>query len=282
MLPIHAGHTTPEETQGERHTPNADATAQDTGSLDDIRRLVQDDLSPHPAVTTGGDKHGQFAPVWRWLAQAQHEQRPRIRHPRIALFMAAHGAYPEKQQNLNPLLAQFKDGHHPVADLSEAANADLQVYELDLASPSADFRKTHALTPARAAHAISYGLMCVQPGVDLLAVAALNPVADMAGERIAAALKDKTDPLLALLMAGGDDISAIFGLLVAAQLARVPVVLEGKGALAAGAVLRMMRPDAAAHLQNAADILPKQAASAGLGHASALIIPFLKTLAQSA
>lgn len=267
----------PENTAADQ---NAHGNGPDAG-LEDIRRLILDDLAPHPAVTAGGDEHGQFAPIWRWLAQAQHERRPRIRHPRIGLFMAAHGAYPEKQQDLKLVIRQLNDGKHPVVPLSDAANADLQVYELDLSTPSADFRKAPALTPQSAAHAISYGLMAVQPGVDLLAIAALNPVAEMAGDRIAAALKEKMDPFKALLMFGGLDIAAIFGLIIAAQLARVPVVLEGKGALAAGALLQVMRPDAICHLRNANDIHPKQAATAKPGTAGALIIPFLKSIAHA-
>jgi nicotinate-nucleotide--dimethylbenzimidazole phosphoribosyltransferase len=251
-----------------------------TGGLEDIRSLVMNDLTPAPAVTAGGEQHGQFAPVWRWLAQAQHEQRPRIRHPRIGLFMAAHGAFPERQQDLRLTLKMLNEGKHPIAPLAEQADCDLQVYELDLSGPSADFRKAPALTAAAAGHAISYGLMAVQPGIDLLAIAALNPVADLAGERIAAALKEKTDPFKALLLYGGLDIAAMFGLAIAAQLARMPVLLEGKGALAAGALLRALRPEAAAHLRNVNDIQPKQAATVKPGTAGALAIPFLKTIAH--
>ncbi|MBI1216185.1 MAG: hypothetical protein GC185_10250 [Alphaproteobacteria bacterium] len=273
--------------------PSSDKTAQDAesmeppaqdndgGGLADIRSLILDDLSPALEVTAGGEQHGHFTPVWRWLAQSQHEARPRLRHPRIELFMAAHGAYPEKQQNLKPVIEELNAGKHPVCPLAEAANADLQVYELDLASPSGDYRQGPALTPAAAAHAISYGLMAVQPGVDLLAVAALNPVAEMAGERIAGALKDKTDAFRALMLYGGADIAAIFGLIVAAQLARIPVLLEGKGALSAGAMLQIMRPDAISHLRDVSDIQPKQAATAKPGTAGALLIPFLKTIAHA-
>lgn len=249
--------------------------------LDEIRALVTRDLPEMPPVAATGESLGDFAGLWRWLAAAQHAARPEIRHPRIALFAARHGAFAEKQQGLADSLAAFNAGTHPVAPLALESNADLKVYELDLETPSRDYRAEKALSEQEAAQALAYGMMSVQPGVDLLLLAAVNPVADLAAEEISRALKAKMDPFDALLRFGGFDIAAITGAIVAARLARMPVVLDGFAAETAAALLQALRPDAAAHARKASGILSEKTALPP-PCAGALLVPLLRSLAKAA
>lgn len=249
-------------------------------SLGEIAGMVRNVLPELPAVTAGGDKLGKYAGIWRWLAAAQHQSAPAIAHPRIALFMAAHGAFPEKQGGLPAALQELRGGGHKICALAQDANADLQVYELNIDATPRDFRTEDALLPHEAGHAASYGLMAVQPGIDLLVAAALNPAAEKAGEQIIAALKAGGEPFAALMKFGGLDIAAMTGAIIAARLAHIPVLLDGKAATAAAAIVQALRNDAAAHARDAAAILEDRMHPQP-GVAGALLVPFLKSLAKA-
>lgn len=248
-------------------------------SLEEIAEMARTVLPPLPAVPSGGEALGKYADVWRWLAASQFEQKPSIRHPRIALFTTPHGAYPEKQTVMANAVAALHAGEHALSPVAQEANADLQVYDLSIDQKPRDFRKENALLPHEAGHAASYGLMAVQPGLDLLVAACLNPAAEKAGEAILFKLKNNIVPFEALLQAGGLDIAALLGSLIAARLAHVPVLLDGKGAEAAGALLEGLNPGAAAHTRNASQILDDRLHPQP-GMAGALLITFLKSLAK--
>lgn len=261
-------------------TKAAPQPAQQDATLGEIAEMARTVLPEMPPVTTGGEALGKHAVTWRWLAAAQYQPKPVIRHPRIALFMARHGAYPEKQEGLATALEQLRDGAHALSPLAQDANADLQVYELNLDTAPRDFRREQSLLPHEAGHAASYGLMAVQPGIDLMVAACLNPAAELAGEKILDLLKNKTAPLDALLAAGGLDIAGLLGALIAARLAHIPVLLDGKGAAAAAAILQSLRDDAAAHTRSAADILEDKL-QAQPGMTGALLVTFLKSLSKA-
>jgi nicotinate-nucleotide--dimethylbenzimidazole phosphoribosyltransferase len=249
-------------------------------ALDEIRQLVQNDLSPLPAMAAS-QRLGDFTSAWLWLASAQNKDRPEIRHPRVALFMAAHGAFLERQAEITSIVAGLKDGTHAVSPLVRAADADLQVYELDLDLPSRDFRAGRALDNNGCAQAIAYGMMAVQPGVDLLLLSSLNPVAELAAAEIARALEAKVDAFDALLRFGGFDIAAMAGAIIAARLAKIPVLLDGAGAQAAAAVLEALKPGAAAHARSSTAII-SEATAMPAPCSGVFLIPLLKTIAQAA
>ena len=245
--------------------------------LDEIRALVRNDLPRLPAHEPPAALR-DLAGLWRWLADAQHKSRPSISRPRLAIFLSRHGAFPGQQETLPLLLSELEKGNHASAALARAANADLQVYELDLARPSRDFRAGTALNEDEAAQAVAYGMMTMQPGVDLLLVSAPNPVADLASTEIRRALKAGMDPFDALMRFGGFDIAAMAGAIVAARLARVPVVLEGAAAEAAADILAALQEDAAAHTRKSSALLWERTELPAPCR-GALLIPFLKSLA---
>lgn len=249
-------------------------------TLEEIADMARSVLPPLEEPDAGGETLGRHAHIWRWLAAAQNLPRPEIRHPRIALFMARHGAFPDRQETLDMALGQLNNGSHRLCALAQEANADLQVYELGLDSPPRDFRREISLLAHEAAHAASYGLMAVQPGIDLLVAGCLNPVANTAGAEVLRMLGTGAEAFDALSTAGGLDIAALLGALIAARLAHIPVVLDGEGAIAAAAVLEALHPGAAAHTKSADEILGERLPSQP-GMAGALLIAFLKSLAKA-
>ncbi len=248
-------------------------TSPASATFAEIEELVVNVLPPMTPVTSGGESLGNLAPVWRWLASAQGKQKPDIRHPRIALFASAHAGAADMTEKTRLAVKALADGRHALSAVAVEGNADLQVYELNLdhAAP---------VTEADAAHAVSYGLMAVQPGINLLCLAALNPAGDVAGEKIIAAIHGGMKPLTALTSFGGLDICAMTGALAAARLAKIPVLLDGAGATAAAAILKALRPDAADHARDAGDLMAgEHKAEAGI--AAALLVPFLKSLSKA-
>jgi nicotinate-nucleotide--dimethylbenzimidazole phosphoribosyltransferase len=227
-------------------------------SFDEIRQLVKNDLPALKDIPASGTL-GEVAPLWSWLATAQGREKPLLRHPRIALF-ATQGAAAQ--------LEDIRNGKHPLNPLAEEANADLQVYELGSRTAEPDANEI--------AHALAYGMMAVQPGLDLLVLAALDPAAEKTGEAVIEKLKT-AEPLSALSTL---DIAAMTGALVAARLAKAPVLLEGKAATAAAAVLEAMNTGAASHARDVSDI-PFAKTSLPLPCRAAMLVPFLKALVRA-
>jgi nicotinate-nucleotide--dimethylbenzimidazole phosphoribosyltransferase len=211
------------------------------------------------------------------MATWQGKQSPACVHPRVAVFAGNHGvaklgvsAYPAEVTV--QMVKNFVDGGAAVNQLCRAVDADLRVYEMALEQPTEDFTIAPAMSEEECATAMAYGMMAVEPGIDLLAVgemgianttaaAALNaaifggapadwvgPGTGIAGEglrrKIAVvekavalhkgAARDGFDLLRRL---GGREFAAMVGAVVAARMARVPVLLDGYAATAAAAAL---------------------------------------------
>jgi len=232
---------------------------------------------------------GRLEELAHWLAAWQG--RPRLDHPRIAVFAGNHGvvrrgvsAYPAEVTA--QMVANFVAGGAAVNQLAKQAAADLRVYELALEHPTGDISEGPAMDEATCAGGMAYGMMAVEDGVDLLAVGemgignttvaaalscalfggaaadwtgpgtgvageALTHKADVVGRALAANADAVDDPLTALAALGGRELTAIAGAVLAARLARVPVLLDGYVATAAAAVLFKIDPSALDHCRAA-------------------------------
>jgi nicotinate-nucleotide--dimethylbenzimidazole phosphoribosyltransferase len=245
-------------------------------NLDEIRRLLPE--LPGPDLEAGseaarrvadrGEKLGRLAEIAAWLATWQASYPPRVAHPRTALFAARHGV--ESRLEADPgetaaRVARCIAGDAAVNRVCSSIDADLRVYEMALEHPTADFTEGPAMGDEECARAAAYGMMAVEPGVDLLvlgdigggstaaatSLAALlfgGAASDWLGpaaepglvEAVAAAIarhRGAGDPFEMLRRVGGPDLAAIAGAVMAARLARVPVVLDGLAATAAAAVV---------------------------------------------
>lgn len=229
---------------------------------------------------------GRLEGIAVWLATWQARVTPRLGTVRLGVFAGAHGVaargvsvYPP---DLAPrLVKSFIDGGTAAARIAEDARIDLNVYELDLAHPTRDFTQGPAMDEAGCARAMAYGMMAVEPGIDLLCLgefgvgattsaAALccalfggapedwvGPGSGVGPDRVArkaeivaaglAANPGLEDPLAMLAAFGGPEMAAVAGAVMAARMARTPVLLDGFVATAAAAVLTKLAPGALDH-----------------------------------
>lgn len=253
-------------------------TAAPALALADIRNLALRDL-PALDMPKAPETLGDLAHLWQWMTAAQNKPKPAIRHPRLSMFLSAHGSFTTLQQNLAELPKQLADSKNPLSLLAAQQNADLQIYELDLATPAGDVSRGAAMTEENAVQAIAYGMMSVQPGVDFLILATANPATPVLAEKIAAALDKGEDALDTLLALGGFDLAACLGAALAARLARVPVLLDDSAAVILP-LLTGLQENAGDHIRLAADVLPQDMQSPA-GLRAALALSLLRALTQA-
>lgn len=220
---------------------------------------------------------GRLEELAQWVATWQGQHPPDLRRARVAVFAGNHGvasrgvsAYPAEVTA--QMVANFQNGGAAVNQLCEAADADLRVYELDLENPTADFTQGPAMGEEECCRTMAYGMMAVEMGIQLIALGEMGignstsaaalclalfggEAADWTGRgtgvddeglarkiaAVEAGLKAnpqaKDDPLEALRCLGGYELAAIAGAILAARVARVPVLLDGFACTAAAAVL---------------------------------------------
>lgn len=222
---------------------------------------------------------GRLEEIAEWLAAWQGRASPRVERPRIAVFAGTHGvaargvsAYPPEVTG--QMVKNFLSGGAAINQLAGSIDADLRIYELDLDHPTDDFTKGPAMSEARTANAMAYGMMAAEPGIDVLCLGEMGIAntttaatlsaalfggtgADWAGpgtgvhgkalahkitvidEALAhhRALISQHDPLALLAAVGGEEFAAIAGAVLAARMGRIPVLLDGYASTAAAAVL---------------------------------------------
>jgi len=184
------------------------------------------------------------------------------------------------------MVQNFIAGGAAVNQLCGLADADLRVYEMALEEPTRDFTEAPAMDEEACVRALAYGMMAVEQGIDVLALGEMGignttsaaaiccalyggPAADWVGRGTgvddeglvrktavveqAVAMHRETlgeamsDPFEVLRCLGGLEIAAIAGAVMAARLARTPVVLDGYTCTAAAAVLHAADPRALDH-----------------------------------
>lgn len=237
-------------------------------------------------LTKPGGSLGRLEEISSWLAAWSHKGVA-AEHPRVAVFAGNHGvtkrgvsAFPAEVTH--QMVANFVNGGAAVNQLCQAADADLRVYELDLDNPTDDMSAGPAMDEARCVEAMAYGMMAVEPEIDLLclgemgignttAAAAIShglfggKAADWTGRGTGVddtALANKTtvvaeavatntalldDPLHLMRALGGLELAAMAGAILAARLARVPVLLDGYVVTAAAAPLYRLDPSLLDH-----------------------------------
>jgi nicotinate-nucleotide--dimethylbenzimidazole phosphoribosyltransferase len=162
------------------------------------------------------------------------------------------------------------------------ADAELRVYEMALEQPTRDFTEAPAMEEAECARAMAYGMMALEEGVDVLALGEMGignttsaaalclalfggsaedwvgPGTGVGGEAMARKIEVVRqgvarheavfgDPLEVLRCLGGEEMAAIAGAVLAARVARVPVLLDGYACTAAAAVLHALDSRALDH-----------------------------------
>ena len=230
---------------------------------------------------------GRLEEISEWLAGWQGRHPPRAEHPRVCVFAANHGvaargvsAYPADVTA--QMVANFIDGGAAVNQLCQMIDGDLRVFEMTLETPTADFTEAPAMSEQDCVRAMAYGMMAVEPGIDVLCLGEMGignttsaaalcmalfggtaedwtgPGTGVAAEQlankravvaagVARHAAAASNPLKILQCLGGQEFAAIAGAVLAARLARIPVLLDGYAATTAGAVLYKLSPDLLDH-----------------------------------
>lgn len=230
---------------------------------------------------------GRLEGLAEWLATWQGRHPPAAERPYTAVFAGNHGvaargvsAYPAAVTA--QMVQNFISGGAAVNQLCALAGADLRVYELALDEPTRDFTEAPAMSEEDCARALSYGMAAVEEGIDILALGEMGIANTTSAAALCCALYGgeagdwvgrgtgvddeglarKTqavnqalalhrdalgDPFEVLRRLGGLELAAIVGAVMAARLARTPVVLDGYTCTAAAAVLHAADPGALDH-----------------------------------
>ncbi len=225
---------------------------------------------------------GRLEEITRWVCQWQGRHPPRVDHARVCVFAGNHGvaargvsAFPADVTA--QMVQNFISGGAAVNQLAAFADADLRVYEMALEQPTADFTQGPAMSETDCARAIAYGMTAVEDGIELLALgemgianttaaaaichalyggdavdwtgpgtgvegAALDAKISAVHAGVAANQEAMSDPLHVLRCLGGQEVAAITGAVIAARMARTPVLLDGYTCTAAAAVLHAIDP----------------------------------------
>ncbi len=245
------------------------AQAEPAVTFHEIRRLLHHLPKLEPVVLPELPPCGKLQDWVQWLARSQGG-KPALRRMRLAIYVGAHGCAANSDA-ARARLAALTAGEDPVVRILTEADADLRAYELDLETPTADFRTSPALSEEAAAHAMSYGMMAVEPGLHLLALTGLGDGGELAYTALLEELPHSTDPLATLAKFGGLEACAILGAILAARLAKVPVLLDGLAAEAAAQVLVKMEPHALEHCASAESLEPEMPKGTGLAPALGLL-----------
>jgi len=261
--------------------------------FDEIRRLLRELPGPDLAARAAAEARqaqllkppgslGRLEEMAHWMAAWQGRARPSAERPRIAVFAGNHGvaaqgvsAYPSAVTA--QMVQAFVSGQAAINQLAEMTGADLRVYEMALDHPTADFTLGPAMSEEDCVRALSYGMLAVEEGFDLMALGEMgigNTTAaaalahglfggearDWVGrgtgvddqrlaikigavERAVAANRAALgDPLETLRCLGGLELAALTGAVIACRLARLPVVLDGYACTTAAAVLGAIDP----------------------------------------
>lgn len=193
------------------------------------------DLPPHPALPAGMDALD--------IAVASMKARdPRATKARVIIYR--YDVTP--QARADEFQKSVQAGGTPLHDACRALDADLQLIELG----------SGAVTEVDNARAAAFGMMATEQDTGLLVVCGFG------AQSIERAQKTDAEKFLETAT---PETAAIFGAMVAALRAGIPLVAEGPQGVAAASALRLMRPDLAAN------IFVADTDDNGLGHAAAML-----------
>lgn len=230
---------------------------------------------------------GRLEDIAVWLAAWQSKTPPSCERPLVAIFAGNHGVAAQGVSAYPPsvtaaMVANFRNGGAAINQICETFGAGLRVFELALEVPTKDITLEAAMDEAACVATIAFGMEAIAAGCDVLCVGEMGianttpaaaiylalyggAAADWVGRGAGvddAGLKRKIaavetavalhkghlkDPLEVLRRLGGREIAAIVGAILAARLARIPVILDGYVATAAAAILHALDPAALDH-----------------------------------
>ncbi len=238
-----------------------------------------------PLLTKPQGSLGRLEEIVRWLSSWQGRHPPSLDNVRARIFAGNHGvtaqgvsAYPTEVTH--QMVLNFQQGGAAINQLCRTNDVELTALALELEKPTEDFTQSPAMTEDGFVAAFNAGFKSVPNHTDLLVLgemgigntsaAAAVSCALFGGEAaewvgagtgvegdgmarkvaaVAAGVKlhAGSAPLEILRRLGGRELAAMAGAVVAARLARVPVLLDGYVCCAAVAPLAAAVPGALDH-----------------------------------
>ncbi len=229
---------------------------------------------------------GRLEQIAEWLATWQGKPRPSVDHPQTLVFAGNHGVTAKGVSPYPPsvtgaMVANFAGGGAAINQICKTFGVALDVIDLS-AEPTQDFTETAAMSEAECCDAFGAGMNALASGTDLLTLGEMGigntttaaaiyyglfggSAADWVGrgtgvdeaglQRKIAAVEAavtlhkpaRKDPLALLAALGGREIAAMAGAILAARMARVPVILDGYVVCAAAAILHAIDSGALDH-----------------------------------
>lgn len=228
---------------------------------------------------------GRLEDLAVFVAEWQGRERPQISTAQALVFAGNHGicargVNPFPQEVTALMVANFEAGGAAINQLCNVAGADLTVVPLDLDHPTADFTQGPAMTQSECLSALKTGAAAVDKDADVLilgemgignstvsAALAHGVFGGTAGEWVGrgtgsdadglalkaqvvadgVALHGGLSPLQKLAALGGREQAALCGAVLAAQIVRIPVILDGYICTAAVSPLYGAAPAALDH-----------------------------------
>lgn len=234
-------------------------------------------LARQNSLTKPPGSLGRLEEMAVFMAGWRGTDRPRIGRAQALVFAGNHGicargVNPFPQDVTVQMVANFKAGGAAINQLCRVAGADLTVIALELDRPTRDFTAAAAMDEAEVLAAMAEGAAAVDPGADVLLLGEMG----IGNSTVAAALATATfggapqdwtgpgtgsdargialkaqviseglalhagllaTPFGALRAFGGREQAAIAGAILAARIARIPVILDGFICTAAAGVL---------------------------------------------
>ncbi|MBB5710945.1 nicotinate-nucleotide--dimethylbenzimidazole phosphoribosyltransferase [Sphingomonas xinjiangensis] len=243
-------------------------------------------LARQSVLTKPAGSLGRLEEIAVFLAGWQARERPRLDRSRVAVFAGNHGVAARGVSAFPPavtaqMVRNFREGGAAINALAGAAGLELMVVPLELGRPTADFTIGPAMSEDECLVAVNAGAAVVEPGLDLLVLGEMGignstsaaalcaasfsgsatdwvgPGTGVHGIQLSAklavveaglALHAGADaPLERLRRLGGHEIAALAGAVVAARMARVPVLLDGFICCSAVAPLAVTVPGVVEH-----------------------------------
>lgn len=228
---------------------------------------------------------GRLEDLAAFMAGWRRTDRPRIDRAQALVFAGNHGVCaqgvnPFPQEVTAQMVANFAAGGAAINQLCAAAGATLEVIALDLDTPTGDFTTAPAMNEDECLDALRRGAAAVDPGADVLLLGEMGignstvaaalafaafggHAADWVGpgtgsDPAGVALKARVvaeavarhgalSPMMRLAALGGREQAALCGAVLAARMARIPVLLDGFICTAAVTPLFAADPDLLAH-----------------------------------
>jgi nicotinate-nucleotide--dimethylbenzimidazole phosphoribosyltransferase len=224
---------------------------------------------------------GRLEEIAEWLAAWSGKAPPKVTRPLVAVFATSHGvadkgvsAFPSSVTR--QMVENFSAGGAAINQLCRAYDIGLKVFDLAVDMPTPSITEEDALDEANCAATMAYGMEALAGGIDLVCLGEMGignttvaaavltgllggSAEDWVGrgtgvddeglarkrdavEAAMGRLGAEKDPLEVLRKVGGREVAAMAGLIIAARLQRVPVVVDGFVTTAAAAVVHAMDP----------------------------------------